>query len=93
MASSDESGVHMGSIRVALGCVWDFNENNLSRSLNSIHILYNHTPTARLRPHPELCCGFDIFNWTDSSRRYSIEYYLGSSSDYKACLDISGMVS
>ena len=33
--------------------------------MSSIHILYNHTPTARLRPHPELCCGFDIFNWTE----------------------------
>jgi hypothetical protein len=33
--------------------------------LSSIHILYNHTPTARLRPHPELCCGLDIFNCTE----------------------------
>jgi hypothetical protein len=33
--------------------------------LSSIHILYNHTPAARLRPHPELCCGFDIFNCTE----------------------------
>ena len=39
------------------------------RSLSSIHILYNYSPTARLRPHPELCCGFDIFNWT---RRYEV---------------------
>ena len=38
------------------------------RSLSSIHILYNHSPTARLRPHPELCCGFDIFNWTEVVR-------------------------
>ena len=30
--------------------------------MSSIHILYNHTPAAPLRPHPELCCGFDIFN-------------------------------
>ena len=35
------------------------------RSLISIHILYNHTPAAPLRPHPELCCGLLIFHWTE----------------------------
>ena len=33
--------------------------------MSSIHILYNHTPAAPLRPHPELCCGVAIFNWTE----------------------------
>jgi hypothetical protein len=35
------------------------------RSLISFHILYNHTPAAPLRPHPELCCGLLIFHWTE----------------------------
>jgi hypothetical protein len=50
------------------------------RSLSSIHILYyNHSPTARLRPHSKLCCacGFDIFNWTER----------GSKSDVNALLE------
>ena len=37
---------------------------NHCRSLSSIHILYNHTPTARLTPHPEPWCGLLIFHWT-----------------------------
>ena len=41
------------------------NKKLLSRSLSSIHILYNHTPAAPLRPHPELCCGLIIFHWTE----------------------------
>ena len=40
--------------------------------MSSIHILYNHSPTARLRPHPELCCGFDIFNWTEVVHLYAV---------------------
>jgi hypothetical protein len=50
---------------VALGQVCVLNKRVHCRSLSSIHILYNHTPAARLRPHPELCCGFDIFNCTE----------------------------
>ena len=46
----------------ALGQVWALNKKVHCRSLSSIHILYNHTPAARLRPHPELCYGFDIVN-------------------------------
>ena len=39
------------------------------RSLRSIHILNNHTPTARLTPHPETWCGLIIFHCTE------VEYY------------------
>jgi hypothetical protein len=50
---------------VALGQVWVLNKKIHCRSLISIHILYNHTPAAPLRPHPELCCGLLIFHWTE----------------------------
>ena len=44
---------------VALGQVCVLNKRVHSRSLSSIHILYNHSPTARLRPHP-LSCAVDL---------------------------------
>ena len=46
---------------LCLGGTWVLNKKLLSRSLSSIHILYNHTPAAPLRPHPELFCGLLIF--------------------------------
>ena len=40
----------------ALGQVWVLDKKVHCRSLSSIHILNNHTPTARLMPHPEPWC-------------------------------------
>ena len=34
-------------------------------SLSSIHILYNHTPTALLKAYTEPWCGLIIFHWTE----------------------------
>ena len=45
----------------ALGQVKVLSRKVHCMSLSSIHILYNHTPAAPLRPHPELCCGLIIF--------------------------------
>ena len=49
----------------ALGQVKVLSRKVHCMSLSSIHILYNHTPAAPLRPHPELCCGLIIFHWTE----------------------------
>ena len=57
---------------VALGQVCVLNKRVHCRSLSSIYILYNHTPAAPLRPHPELCLyGLALFqfHWTEVVNR------------------------
>ena len=49
----------------ALGQVKVLSRKVHCMSLSSIHILYNHTPTALLKPSPEPWCGLVIFLWTE----------------------------
>ena len=46
----------------ALGQVLVLSKEVHCRSLSSIHILYNHTTTARLKPNPEPWYGFTYFH-------------------------------
>ena len=49
----------------ALGQVKVLSRKVHCRSLSSIHILYNHTPTALLKPYTEPWCGLIIFQCTE----------------------------
>ena len=49
----------------ALGQVKVLSRKVHGMSLSSIHILYNHTPTALPKPSPEPKCGLLIFHWTE----------------------------
>ena len=55
----------------ALGQVKVLSRKVHCMSLSSIHILYNHTPTALLKPYTEPWCGLLIFHWTEVVLQYS----------------------
>ena len=57
----------------ALGQVMVLSEEVHCRSLSSIHILYNHTPTALLKLHPEPWCAFTYFHCTEVVHVYKEE--------------------
>ena len=54
----------------ALGQVKVLSRKVHCMSLSSIHILYNHTPTALLKAYTEPWCGLIIFHWTEVVPRY-----------------------
>ena len=50
---------------LALGQVLVLSKKVHCMSLSSIHILYYHTPTERLKPNPEPWYGFTYFHCTE----------------------------
>ena len=65
---------------LALGQVLVLSKKVHCMSLSSIHILYNHTPTERLKPNPEPWYGF-TFTFTETGGSTLFIPYQGLTED------------